>query len=251
MHPYAQTNIQLFNQLHRQGYSSADLKSVVSAYELMTLLMTGRFRASGKTFVAHLVGTASILASLEAPSALVVAGLLHAVYTAGDFGDDRSGSSEARRERVRSVVGERAEEYISRYDGLLWTDQTIRGVSENLDSMASIERDVVLMRLANELEEFLDLGLHYSGEQRRLKTSGSDRCDLMVGMAQKLGVPRLSEELARTIDESASATLPAEVVSTRNASFLLPPLSYQRLKNSLVDRLAARQGAMRDRPDEP
>ena len=28
MHSYAQTNIQLFNQLHRRGYGAADLKSV-------------------------------------------------------------------------------------------------------------------------------------------------------------------------------------------------------------------------------
>jgi (p)ppGpp synthase/HD superfamily hydrolase len=244
MHSYAQTNIQLFNQLHRRGYGAADLEAVVSAYELMISLMTGRFRASGKTFIAHLVGTASILGSLQVPSPLVAAGLLHAVYSAGDFGDERPGISDAKRERVRSVVGEQVEEYVCRYHTLSWTDRTIRSVSRGLESMAAIERDVVLMRLANELEEFLDLGIQYCGEQRRLGTSGNYRCRLMVEIAQKLGFPSLSEELVRTIDESASTPLPPELLRphARNSSFLLAPQSYQRLKDSLASRLATLQG---------
>ena len=91
MHTYAQTNIQLFNQLQREGYGAADLEAVARAYDLAIALTTGRFRASGKTFIAHLVGTAGILGSLKAPGPLVVAGLLHAAYAAGDFGDDQSG----------------------------------------------------------------------------------------------------------------------------------------------------------------
>src|SRR5208282_2979363 len=80
MHTYAQTNIQLINQLRGESYATSDLRVVVDSYELAALLLTGRFRASGKTFIAHLVGTASILGSLHAPAPLVAAGLLHAVY---------------------------------------------------------------------------------------------------------------------------------------------------------------------------
>jgi (p)ppGpp synthase/HD superfamily hydrolase len=43
-------------------YGGAIWRAVASAYELTATLMTGQFRASGKTFIAHLVGTASILA---------------------------------------------------------------------------------------------------------------------------------------------------------------------------------------------
>ena len=243
MYSYAQTNIQLFNQLHRQGYDSADLEAVVFAYELVIGLMTGRFRASGKTFIAHLVGTASILGSLRVSSKLVAAGLLHAVYLAGDFGDGTQGLSDAKRERVRSVVGEQVEDYVFRYHALPWTDQVIRSVSDGLEGIAAIERDVVLMRLANELEEFLDLGILYCGEQRRLGTSASHRCRLMVEIARRLGFPSLSEELTRAIDETKSAMLPAELLKphARNSSFLVAPQSYQRLKDSLNRRLAVLQ----------
>ncbi|NJL09589.1 MAG: hypothetical protein HC908_03480 [Calothrix sp. SM1_7_51] len=70
MHCFAQTNIQLFNQLHREGYSSTDLSLIANAYSLAMELFTGTFRPSKKTFIAHLVGTASILASLHAPPKL-------------------------------------------------------------------------------------------------------------------------------------------------------------------------------------
>lgn len=241
MHSYAQTNIQLFNQLHREGYGAADFTAVASSYELTTELMTGQFRASGKTFIAHLVGTASILATLHAASELVAAALLHAVYSAGDFGDDSRGISDAKRERIRSAVGERTEDHVYRYHNLAWNDQQIRSVSGSLDSMTTVERDVVLMRLANELEDHLDLGMLYCGDQKRSYSSGTLRCQLLVGIARKLGYPDLADELRQTIEESAAAIVPPELLhaNARNASFVLPPQSCQRLKDLLATRLAS------------
>src|SRR6266849_8827294 len=111
MHAYAQTNIQLFNQLCRDGYSNTDLSLVRDAYELAMLLFTGRFQPSGKSFMAHVVGTASILASLRLPATAVAAGLLHNVYVNGDFGNGRSGISMAQRDKVRRILGAEVEEY--------------------------------------------------------------------------------------------------------------------------------------------
>ena len=111
MHTFAQTNIQLVNQLYRDRYTLAELGPIFASYELAMRLFTGRFRASGKTFIAHLIGTASILGSLRASSNLVAAGLLHAIYATGDFGDGVQGISNAKREQVRATVGEEVEEF--------------------------------------------------------------------------------------------------------------------------------------------
>ena len=245
MHAYAQTNIQLFNQLHRDGYRSADLEKVVAAHELAATLMTGQFRASGKTFIAHLVGTASIVASVQAACPIVAAALVHAAYSAGDFGDDRLGPSDAKRDQVRSAVGDEVEDYVWRYHNLPWDDQTVRSVAEKLDRMTAVERGVVLMRLANELEDFLDLGMLYCGDQKRGWTSASPRSQSMIGMARNLGYPALAEELQRTFDETTHAVLPPELLrkDARNASFLLPPRSYQRLKDFFAARLASLEQA--------
>lgn len=241
MHSYAQTNIQLFNQLHREGYRPAELETVVAAHELATALMTGQFRASGKTFIAHLVGTASIVASLHAARPIVAAALLHAAYSAGDFGDDRPGASDAKRDQVRSAVGDEIEDYVWRYHNLPWDDQTVRTVAEGLDGMTAVERGVVLMRLANELEDFLDLGMLYCGDQKRAWTSGNDRSQLTIEIARNLGYPALAGELQRTFDETAKAVVPMTLSrrALRNASFLLPPRSYQRLKDFVAARLAS------------
>jgi (p)ppGpp synthase/HD superfamily hydrolase len=243
MHTYAQTNIQLFNQMGREGYAAADLTSVRVCYEFMTVLMTGRFRASGKTFIAHLVGTASILASLRAPGSLLAAALLHAVYQAGDFGDDRPGITDAKRQRLRGIAGEQVEEYVYRYHGLSWTDQTIRSLVVALDGMPGVEREVVLIRMANELEEFLDLGILYCCDGKRLHATGTDRCRHMVQVANKLGFPRLAAEMAQAFAEAATTTLSPELKKTdaRDSSYLLAPQSYQRLKDALARRVASGQ----------
>src|SRR5207247_3257336 len=96
MYPYAQTNLQLYNQLGGAGFSVADLGLVRVAYELATVLFAGRFQPSGKSFIAHVVGTASILASLRLPARVVAAGRLHHVFVNGVFGAGRRRRCRAR-----------------------------------------------------------------------------------------------------------------------------------------------------------
>jgi (p)ppGpp synthase/HD superfamily hydrolase len=112
---FAQTNIQLFNQMYDSGYDAKQIAVVKKSYELAIILFTGRFRGSGKTFIAHLVGTASIIPSLRLAPNLIAAGLLHAAYDSGDFGNGGQGLAPAKREYVRAAVGDEVEEYIARY----------------------------------------------------------------------------------------------------------------------------------------
>ena len=70
---YAQTNIQLFKQLHGDGYSATELALICDAYRLAIRLYSGYFLASGRTEIAHVVGTASILGVLKVPAPVVAA----------------------------------------------------------------------------------------------------------------------------------------------------------------------------------
>ena len=56
----AQTNLQLQRQLELAGWSLHDRERVGNTYTLAAQLFSGRYRTSGKTFLAHLCGTASI-----------------------------------------------------------------------------------------------------------------------------------------------------------------------------------------------
>jgi (p)ppGpp synthase/HD superfamily hydrolase len=208
-HSYAQTNIQLFNQLRYLGYSDAALEQIYQAYGLVMQLFSGRFRPSGKTFIAHLVGTASILGQLQVSVELVTAGLLHAAYTHGDFGD-RSGISDAKRRKVRQVVGDQIEIYIAKYTTFPWGTAAITRLHERLNQLSSIDRDLLLMRLANELEERLDLGLRYCGSEKHQRYIGRDHTPI-IEIAHDLGFPTIAAELEQSFHEIDTIKLPLQL----------------------------------------
>ncbi|NJN87055.1 MAG: hypothetical protein HC881_13125 [Leptolyngbyaceae cyanobacterium SL_7_1] len=136
----AQSNLQLLSQLQREGYSDDDLKKIAAAYDLALQLFTGYFRGNGKSFIAHLVGTASILASVQAPIEVVAAGLLHAAYIWGNFGTGQSGKDKAKCHRIRAVAGWEVESYITNYDAIEWNPQAIALLNQTLDQLHSRDR---------------------------------------------------------------------------------------------------------------
>jgi (p)ppGpp synthase/HD superfamily hydrolase len=243
MHSFAQTNIQLLNQLCDDGYSTAEILPIVTSYETAMRLFTGLFRASGKTFIAHLVGTASILGRLRASSSVVAAGLLHAAYSSGDFADGRKGITNSRRDWLRSRVGTEIEEYVSRYAALKWTQDTAPVIWREIENLQFIDRDVLLIRLANELEEFMDFGILYSGEERRRQSTDGNAVErLMVQMAEKLGYPVLAAEMDKAFSETIRAEIPSALRGGygQDVSFLIAPQSYQRVMDAVTKRFVAK-----------
>lgn len=122
----AQTNIQLYEQLRAQGYGDEALIAAAAAYRFVQPLFSARFRGSGRPFLCHLVGTASILARDRAPIHEVLAGLLHAVYDAGLFSVDMHRKATPRkRAAVCAAAGERVEALVLAYQQLPWNRETI------------------------------------------------------------------------------------------------------------------------------
>lgn len=228
MHSYAQTNIQLFNQLRRQGYSNTDLSLVRDAYEISMVLYSCRFLPSGRPFIAHVVRTASILASLHLSAQVVAAGLLHNAYSTGDFGDGRSGISIAKRQKIARVLGQQVEEYIARFLTSYWDSQTIQLARNNPDQLPAIDRAALLMLFADHLEHLLDLDiLYYVAAERRYYLNNSR---IGAEIAKRLGVSRLAAELDEAVRETESAELPVELSADkiRAMSFVIPPNSCRK-----------------------
>lgn len=228
MHSYAQTIIQLLTQLRRDGYSKDELYRISRAYEQVMRLFTGLYRPSGKTVIAHSVGTASILSFLHVSEQVVSAGLVHAAYTHGDFGSWAKGISDAKREQVRRSVGDEVEEYVARYTALQWNARTIPVLYEQLHSLEPIDRTVLLIRIANELDDLLDLGVLYcfsaESKLRRYTKFGY----MMIEMADKLGFPNLGTEIAQVLKETVSAEIPPELRSRQPGVNLIAPRSFAR-----------------------
>jgi (p)ppGpp synthase/HD superfamily hydrolase len=240
VHRFPQTNLQLYAQLVHLGYSEADLATVARSYELSMALFPGTYRASGKPFLAHLVGTAGIIATLRARAPVVATGLLHAAYTHGEFGNGWLGVSNAKRARVRAAVGPEIEDLVARYTALRWAPATIPAIRARLDAMTGLERDVLLVRLANELEDHLDLGILYPGDvPRRLRFMRED-LPAAVEMAERLGYPELAESLTAAFDQIERAAISPALQRTEAESFRLPFASHRLRLRVVVSHLIAR-----------
>jgi (p)ppGpp synthase/HD superfamily hydrolase len=237
---YAQTNLQLYGELREAAYSAADIDCIRAAYELAMALFTGRYRGSGKPFLAHLVGTASILTSMHVRAPIVAAGLLHAAYTQGDFGNGWSGVSPEKRERLRVAVGPEVEDLVGRYTSLRWHTHSIPKIHDSLEALDPRERDVLLVRLANELEDHLDLGVLYCADAGRRREHVSASLHLCVDMARRLGFPQLADALAQAFRETLSADVPMALRRGESGSFGMAPASYRLRWPVRLRRLLAR-----------
>lgn len=248
---YAQTNIQLFNQMLRAGYATRDLERLHQAYELVMHLFAGRFRGSGKTFIAHLIGTASVLAAMRAPADVVVGGLLHAAYEQGDFGDGRNGATHARQNRLRQTIGAEAEEYVARYTAQPWDEMAIASLRDQFDQLDLVDRNLLLIRLANELDDHIDLNGLYCGnaEQRRKYV---ERCGAMqVKLAERLSLPKLAADLAHVFNETVTAEIPAQLRRASAFSFTVAPKSHEkRLRVALRRQVAGIWHRLRSRKSD-
>jgi (p)ppGpp synthase/HD superfamily hydrolase len=223
---YAQTNLQLYAQLRRAGAAEQDLALVRAGYDLAMHLCPASFRGSGKPLLAHLVGTASILASIRQTPKVVTAGLLHAAYVFGDFGDGTSGITEARRARVRRAVGTDVEELIARYTRFDWNKDTIPGIRARVDTLTAIEREVLVIRLANELEDHLDFGVLYCGNGEKRREYIRSPLNQSVDMARSLGLTELATALDAAFTDTLTATLPETLRNTHDYTFVQPPESH-------------------------
>lgn len=216
---YAQTNIQLFNQLQHHGYQDAELRLIADAYLLATRLFTARCEPSGKCFIAHVVGTASILSAQQAPAELVAAGLVHNVYRNGDFGDYRMKITPLRRSRIRSAIGETAEEYVYRFATRHWNPAGVREGHSQLPRMQELDRRVVLLYLADQLEKHLGLEILYRRDYAQQCLHYQRLGPLLVDMARQLGYSSLADQLQEALRATLTATVPAALRSSDSRRF--------------------------------
>jgi hypothetical protein len=214
----AQTNLRLYEELRRAGRDPHAIVATRRAYDLALHLFTGQYRASGKPFVAHLVGTASLLARLGTSDAVVHAGILHAAYAQGVFpgwSGWRRAITEGKRAAVRAAVGPEAEARVFRYTEMPWSAAEADRLARDPPALAGLDpldRDVLLMRLANELEDLVDLGAAYSAKSFAAAAPAA-------ALAGALGESVLAEALGSARRATESAALPAALRTDREGAF--------------------------------
>jgi len=237
--PLAQTNLQLYAQLRAAGWPAEEVEAVGRGYALAADLLSGWYRASGKPFVDHFVGTASVTAAAGCSPVVVRAALLHNAYGSVLRLGGRSRVTRRRRREVREAIGPEAEALVFAYHWMPWDDAALADLLGRVEDLDERTRDVLAIRVANEVDDRADLGLLHSHQEPQ--AAGP-----IVELAERLGEPALAEALRRVVadEEGAGAVEPALRQPERVAVFHAPRSHRRRLALVLRDdlRWARRQG---------
>jgi hypothetical protein len=150
----AQTNLQLYSQMVQSHFDEPCLALVNDAYLLAARGTGGLLRGSGKPFVCHLVGAASLVAHAGQDGSCIAATLLHATY------QNRvdAGTPLQQRDTIRRRFGSKVESLVSGYHE--FASVPLREID---DGCLRRMREVAIMRLADEIEDLLDHGIAMHG----------------------------------------------------------------------------------------
>lgn len=196
-HP-RQTINGLLVQMHDAGFDHAALEQVVAVHALATAMFNGMHRGTGKPFLCHLVGTASTVAEYDGRLDMILAGLIHAVFDSGVFPDGRTGRPSPRHKQwLTQRVGPQIVDLVERYQRFGFAASDIQRL---LSHDAPWDRDMILLRLCNELDDIAEGGLAFAAKRGSSTLASSLDCERL---AVEVGVPRLGArivELARECD---------------------------------------------------
>jgi len=235
-----QTNLQLYSQMHRIGYSQDQVVRVIKAYHFATQTFANRFRADGKPFVAHLVGTAGIMVWLQGPTTAVIAALLHAVYQEGDFGTVAAGMSKSKRKLVRHAVGSEAEALIADYTRGSRSTDGLRETYARFENLAANERLLLKIQLANELDDYRDLAALYADNSALRLKKIMNTGKIQAEMAEKLGCAELARALRETYRTTLGTTLSDSARSSHGDGYEIVPHACRLKLTVQAGRLKAR-----------
>ena len=231
MFEFAQTNLQLLDQARGRGIEPDGIRRISTAYGGSIPLFSGMYRANGKPILSHLVGTGSVLLSVDAELDVVLAGLLHAAYTLGDFGAGvGNAGAKADQDSLRRLIGEPAEGIVHAYTNRPWNVRSIGTLVGDVPTLSELERAVVVVRIANEVDDHLNGGVLYcaDGPSRRAFIEASK--EPLLQIAASLGEHALAGHLERSVAACLAFSVPPELRSVNARSYRQLPTSVERLE---------------------
>lgn len=146
----AQTNLELFIQMAESGrFSDKEIEICNKAYFFSLNCVYNMVRGSGKPFISHLVGLASLLIDNGMQHDVIVASLMHAVYQRR-VSFPGANSIEERRIIVRNKFGTTIEELIHEYTDFEYDKLSF--LTKN-DQLHPFFKEILFMHLGDELED--------------------------------------------------------------------------------------------------
>ena len=219
MRHYALTYQQLIRQAAAQGFADRELVDIRVCYDMAVRLTDGLYRKQMVPFICHLVRTGSIVMyeSRELPP--VLASMLHAVFFLHVFsGSTRRGARKKDRQMVRNTVGSEVESFISDYSCFKWGPSVAARWSESLDNVDGRTHQLLIMRLADELEDHLDAAEAFV-PRGQFRAGDSTYGQEYVDLARSMGRNSLAADFEEALEISQLARLPDGVLSPHLSSF--------------------------------
>ena len=223
----AQTNTALYCQLHALGHSTEALARAQHCYRVCCKLFNGRYRKTERAFICHAVGAGSATAQFDRRVELVLAAMLHAAYDSGQYFDGKFGPSEAHRRWLASQVGDNVEQIVAAYNAFDF--ETGRPESLVVKGVPAEERDLLLMKLAHEVDDIADGGLAFAPKYGR---SIAERVGACAALARSLGQEGLAVTLEGHGQRYADVAWMSVLESSTLEGFRIAPnlRSYLRLR---------------------
>lgn len=221
-----QTRSALLDLARSRGYPDADCVRIAQACDLAAVLMNGSYRPCGRPFVAHLIGTAGVLVRYGFRLEVVLAGLMHAVYThcpklppgpkssIETVCDALGGKGSPLERRVRA--------YSRRGEDL----RSLAAFADRLDALDVDDAEIVAMSAANDVDMELGGEYRYTGRKRL----GDDAMPLIRRVCAALGV----DGLAATLDAArATPIAPPGLRAQMQISYRITGLRYAPIVNDV------------------
>ena len=229
---YPQTQIQTIGPfmmlLNDLGYKPAELRRMDRACHFAMKLWSVNFQSSSRPFICHAVGTAAVLARNGASTDAVLAGVLHAAYSTGDFGVRIGGATERKRRQIRSVIGSTAEDLVYGFYCLLeryetnWVEYLEK---RGVDGLSDRDRTLFLMRVCNDIDDVSDLS--FSSPARRLRMQRFVTSSIKLAAA--IERPELATELRQKLEAGNELdVLPGEDYRRYYSGHIMVPATFRK-----------------------
>jgi hypothetical protein len=174
-----------------RGYSGTDLEKIKWAHWTALLLANGGYRPCTRPFIAHLIGSASVLTHYGFETRLIQTALLHAAYSHAPPAGTPQAAIEAVT-RALGALGQTVERMVRAYTvrGERWRRLAEMANWQDVAVMAEI--DIAVLGMANHVE------MHLSGEMRETGRDTEEPAAISKAaeVCAILGVPRLAMTIA-------------------------------------------------------
>ena len=190
--PWAQCIVSLDAETRADGWSPADTERLWHTHDLMQSLFSGRYRGSGRPFINHLAGTASLALRYRGTTDEVLAGYSHAAYTQGRFGRPHAQRAE-NRAALAGVVGAVAERLAAQYDAVDWEEFAGRAGPGEIDGLSHEGKQVLFLQIVNEFDDAFDWFVYADG----WRAGCIQRLQAGAEFAHTLGHHELAADLGR------------------------------------------------------